>query len=92
MKLRCQTRRAETPKASRGRGLGRGIPLPSRLWGLMSVCVVSSPAGVVGRNDFYRIRRPKTHLDLKQSTSARKLAVGAIKRVKIRYWAVLIPE
>ena len=36
----------ETPKASRGRGIGRGCPPPSRLGGLGSV--VSSPSGVRG--------------------------------------------
>jgi len=34
----------ETPKALRGRGMGRSVPLPGRLKGLGSV--VSSPSGV----------------------------------------------
>jgi len=34
----------ETPKAPRGKGMGRGCPLPSQLGGLGSV--VSSPSGV----------------------------------------------
>ena len=54
--------RIEIPKASRGRGMGRGVPLLSRLGGLGSV--VSSPSGVRGAKKrilvYFEVER--THL------------------------------
>jgi len=58
----------ETPKASRGRGMGRGFPLPIRLgvWG----SVVSSPVGSRAE--------PRRKMDLVHSDALRRPLVAKI--------------